>query len=151
LLQIFTISESLIYYHNELEGNSTILVKLRYIAEKLKLNEEEIEYLEDVSIENQQAVKQASIYSSILSGLMDARGTIINNNMNILLKNLTVINVVFLPLNLIASIGGMSEFSEITRGIDWRISYSLFCLAMALIGWITWYILDRFHTTKKKN
>ena len=73
--------------------------------------------------------RQADIYSSVLSGLMDARGTIVNNNMNVLLKNLTLINIVFLPLNLIASIGGMSEWSMMTQGLDWRISYSLFSSA----------------------
>jgi magnesium transporter len=74
---------------------------------------------------------------------MDARGNIVNNNMNVLLKKLTLINVVFLPLNLIASIGGMSEFSVLTQGIDWRISYSLFVLAMVVLGWITWSFLVR--------
>jgi magnesium transporter len=61
--------------------------------------------------------------------------------------------VVFLPLNIIASMGGMSEFSQMTKGIDWRISYGLFSLAMILLGWIIWWwlktILDR-HQTKKR-
>ncbi|MCX7635003.1 MAG: hypothetical protein N2Z74_04580 [Syntrophales bacterium] len=81
------------------------------------------------------------MYSSVLSGLMDARGTIINNNMNVLLKNLTMINVVFLPLNLIASMGGMSEWSMMTKDIDWRISYAAFSLAMVVIGCLTWWLL----------
>jgi magnesium transporter len=74
---------------------------------------------------------------------MDARGNLVNNNMNTLLKNLTLINVVFLPLNLIASIGGMSEFSMMTQGVDWRISYTLLCVAMLLIGWLTAIVLKR--------
>jgi magnesium transporter len=74
---------------------------------------------------------------------MDARGNLVNNNMNTLLKNLTLINVVFLPLNLIASIGGMSEFSMMTQGIDWRISYALLGVVMLLIGWLTAIVLKR--------
>jgi magnesium transporter len=150
LLQMFALGESLVYYHNALEANSTILSKLRGAVKKLKLTEEQTDFLDDVIIENQQAVKQASIYSMVLSGLMDARGTIVNNNMNVLLKNLTIINVVFLPLNLIASIGGMSEFSVMTQGIDWRISYPAFTLAIAVLGWLTWWwvvkVIDRNHS-----
>ncbi len=152
LLQMFALGESLVYYHNALEANSTILTKLRGAVNKLNLTEVQTGFLDDVIIESQQAVKQASIYSMVLSGLMDARGTIVNNNMNVLLKNLTIINVVFLPLNLIASIGGMSEFSAMTDGIDWRISYPAFMLAIAVLGWLTWWwvvkVIDRNQSRK---
>lgn len=141
LLQMFTLGESLVYYLNALETNSTILMRLRALTERLNFTPEQTNFLDDIIIENQQAVKQASIYSNVLSGLMDARGTIINNNMNILLKNLTLINVVFLPLNLIASMLGMSEFSMMTEGIDWKLSYTIFSLAMVIIGWLTWWWL----------
>jgi len=153
LLRMFSLGESLIYYHNALETNLAVLTKLHAAADRLKLTTEQIELFDDVIIENQQASKQAGIYSTVLSGLMDARGTIVNNNMNVLLKNLTLINVVFLPLNMLASMGGMSEFSMMTKGIDWRISYGLFSLAMILLGWAIWWwlkkILDR-HQTKKR-
>lgn len=141
LLQMFALGESLIYYHNALETNLAVLSKLHTASGKLKLSAEQITFLDDVIIENQQASKQAGIYSTVLSGLMDARGTIVNNNMNVLLKNLTLINVVFLPLNIIASMGGMSEFSAMTKHIDWRISYGLFSLAMIVLGWAIWWWL----------
>jgi len=94
-------------------------------------------------LDMQQYARQANIYSSVLSGLMDARGAIINNNVNTLLKNLTIINVIFLPLNLIASIGGMSEYSMMTHGLDWRVSYTLLVLSMAAIAWLTWVVILR--------
>ena len=154
LLQMFALGESLIYYHNALETNLAVLTKLHMLSDRLKLSAEQIEFLDDVIIENQQASKQAAIYSTVLSGLMDARGTIINNNMNVLLKNLTIINVVFLPLNLIAGIGGMSEYSAMTKGIDWRVAYGIFSIAMILLGWGTWWwlvkILDRHQTRKRR-
>jgi magnesium transporter len=154
LLQMFSLGESLIYYHNALEANLAVLTKLHAAADRLKLTADQIELFDDVIIENQQASKQAGIYSTVLSGLMDARGTIVNNNMNVLLKNLTLINVVFLPLNLIASMGGMSEFSAITKSLDWRISYGLFSLAMILLGWAIWWwlkkILDRNQTRRRR-
>lgn len=143
LLQMFSLSESLIYYLSALESNAVVLTRLRAHAKRVGFSEEEQEMMDDIIIEHDQCRKQTQIYSSILSDLMDARGTIINNNMNVLLKNLTLINVVFLPLNLLASIGGMSEFSMMTTGLDWKISYSLFMLAMVVLGWFTWSFLIR--------
>ncbi|MNP76814.1 CorA-like Mg2+ transporter protein [compost metagenome] len=54
--------------------------------------------------------------------------------MNHALRNLTLINVVFLPLNLLASIGGMSEFSVMTAGMPWWLSFPALLLGMAVLG-----------------
>jgi magnesium transporter len=143
LLQMFNLSESLVYYVDAIEGNAAVLSKLRGVGAALGFNSRQLEMLDDILLENTQAARQAGIYSSVLSGLMDARGTIVNNNMNVLLKNLTLINIVFLPLNLIASIGGMSEWSMMTQGLDWRVSYSLFSFGMVLIGWATWVLMRK--------
>ena len=113
-LQMFALGESLIYYINAIDANGAVLAKLRANAERIGFSAGQLEALADVVLDNQQCSRQAQIYSSVLSGLMDARGTIINNNVSLLLKNLTLITVIFLPLNLIASIGGMSEFTMMT-------------------------------------
>jgi magnesium transporter len=141
LLQMLALGESLIYYINAIEANSGVLTKLQTHARRLGLSAEHIDTLHGIGVDNQQCARQARIYSDVVSGLMDARGTIINNNVSILLKKLTLISIIFLPLNLIASIGGMSEFSMMTQGIDWRISYSLFGLAMVALGWGSWHML----------
>ncbi len=143
LLQMFALSESLVYYIDAIEGNSAVLARLRRIGGEIGLDGRQLQLLDEVILENAQAARQANIYSSVISGLMDARGNIVNNNMNVLLKNLTLINIVFLPLNLIASIGGMSEWSMMTQHLDWRVSYGLFCLGMVVFGWLTWIIVTR--------
>lgn len=134
-LQMLALSESLIYYVDGIEANAAVLAKLRASAHRLGFSEAQAETLHDIVLDMQQCARQAGIYSSVLSGLMDARGAIINNNVNTLLKNLTLISVIFLPLNLVASIGGMSEYSTWTAGMDWRLSYGLLVLAMAVCGW----------------
>jgi magnesium transporter len=144
LIQMFTLGESLTYYLNAISSNIAVLNKLNNNIEKIGLSAEQKELLDDILIENNQCYKQAEIYSNTLSELMDARGTLVNNNMNVILKNLTIINVIFLPLNLIASIGGMSEYSLLTRGIDWRISYTLLMVAMFFIGGFTAIIINKF-------
>jgi magnesium transporter len=155
LLQMFNLSESLVYYVDAIEANGAVLAKLRSISAHLGFQDRQIETLEDIILENTQAARQAAIYSSVLSGLMDARGTIVNNNMNVLLKNLMLINIVFLPLNLIASVGGMSEWSMMTKRLDWRLSYSLFFLGMMIFGFGIWLlvkkIIDRDPARRKGN
>ncbi|KIF60182.1 MULTISPECIES: magnesium transporter CorA family protein [Pseudomonas] len=132
LVQMFNLSESLIYYINALHSNGAVLTRLRNHAEKQHFGSESIGLIDDLIIENNQCYKQAEIYSTVFSGLIDARGNLMNNSMNNLLRKLTLINVVFLPLNLIASIGGMSEFSMMTAGTPWWVSYPLFLAAMLL-------------------
>ncbi|MFT3735301.1 MAG: magnesium transporter CorA family protein [Rhodocyclaceae bacterium] len=142
-LQMLALSESLIYYIDGIEANLAVLSKLRSAAHRLGLTESQIETLHDITLDTQQCARQADIYSSVLSGLMDARGTIINNNVNNLLKNLTLISVIFLPLNLLASIGGMSEFSGWVQevGINWHLAYAGVLLGMALLGGAMWVML----------
>ncbi|MGB2867381.1 MAG: magnesium transporter CorA family protein [Bacteroidota bacterium] len=143
LIQMFNLSESLVYYANAINSNNTVLSRLRAGADKLNLAPQTIEFLDDMIIENNQCYKQTEIYSSVFAGLMDARGNLVNNNMTVLLKNLTIINIIFLPLNLLASMGGMSEFTMMTKHIDWRVSYSLFVMAMIVIGFLTHSVLRR--------
>jgi magnesium transporter len=154
LIQMFTLGESLTYYLSAISSNNIMLARLRNNAEKLGLSAVQAEYLDDIVIESNQCYRQAEIYSSILSGLMDARGTLVNNNMNVLMKNLTIINVVFLPLNLIASIGGMSEYSTMTQGMNIYLSFGIFALAMVAIGWLTTLFLRRwpsFHGNPRRS
>jgi magnesium transporter len=143
LIQMFNLSESLVYYTNAIAANGIVLGRLRTLAEKLNYDVKIVEILDDIIIENNQCYKQSEIYSTVFSGLMDARGSLVNNNMSMLLKNLTIINIVFLPLNLLAGIGGMSEFTMMTEGIDWRISYSIFMGVMIILGWVIAYSLGK--------
>jgi magnesium transporter len=145
LLRMFSLSEGLVYNINAIEGNGRALSRLRHLSQRLQFNEEDMEYLDDIVIDNHQCSRQAEIFSTVLGGLLDARGNIINNNMNILLKNLTIINVVFLPLGVIAGMGGMSEYSVWLEElhIDILIGYLAFTFAMLLLGVATWWLVSK--------
>ncbi|MDE3738978.1 magnesium transporter CorA family protein [Pseudomonas resinovorans] len=143
LVQMFNLSESLIYYINAIHSNGTVLSRLRNHAEKHHFGAEVVALIDDLIIENTQCYKQAEIYSTVFAGLMDARGNLANNTMNEMLRKLTLINVVFLPLNLIASIGGMSEFSMMTTGVPWWLAYPALVLAMLLLGGVMVLFLQR--------
>ncbi len=82
---------------------------------------------------------------------MDATVGFINVNQNKDIKRLTVISVVFMPLNVLAGIGGMSEFTMMTEGIPWPLAYGGFSVALVTIGWITYAGLKFFENRKIKN
>jgi magnesium transporter len=80
--------------------------------------------------------------------LMDATIGFININQNKRVSQLTVFGVVFMPINIMAGMGGMSEFSAVTQGIPWPISYGAFLLGMGLVGWMTYVALRHFEARR---
>lgn len=83
--------------------------------------------------------------------LMDATDSSININQNKDIKRLTVISVVFMPLNVLAGIGGMSEYTMMTSHIPWPVAYGIFTLCLILVGWLTFTGLRHFEHRKNKN
>ncbi|MFA7242428.1 MAG: CorA family divalent cation transporter [Sulfuricellaceae bacterium] len=83
--------------------------------------------------------------------LMNATDSSVNINQNKDIKRLTVISVVFMPLNVLAGIGGMSEFSMMTQGIPWPIAYGSFTIGLIAIGGLTFAGLRFFEKRKMRN
>ncbi len=82
--------------------------------------------------------------------LMDATVGFININQNRVIYRLTVLSVIFMPLNVIAGIGGMSEFSMMTKDIPWPVSYTIFTFGMFVVAWITYVILKKFEKNNSR-
>lgn len=84
--------------------------------------------------------------------LMDATVGFININQNRRVSKLTTISVIFMPINILAGIGGMSEFSMMTQGIPWPIAYGTFTVGMMAVGWTTYVALRHLEhrATRKK-
>jgi magnesium transporter len=147
LLQMFAIEKSLVYYVNAISANGRVIERLKLNSrnqQPVGLTQDASELVDDLAIENAQCLEQAQIYANIFAGLMDARASIVNNNLNVLMKHLTVINVVFLPINVLASVGGMSEYSIMTQKIPPFLAYSLFMVSMLLLGLATYAVLKVF-------
>jgi magnesium transporter len=141
LFNMFTLEKSLVYYLNATNSNAAVIDKLKINASKFRFNAEDLEFVDDLIIESHQCAKQAEIHSNVLASLMDARASIVNNNLNVWIKQLTLISIVFMPLNVIAGIGGMSEFSMMTHGIPWPIAYACFTIGLIPIGFITYWVI----------
>lgn len=143
LLDMFTLEKSLVYFVNGIDSNQAVLEKMISAPGKFGFSEAQTDILDEILIENRQCSKQAEIYSNILTGLMDARFSVVNNNLSVLMKRLTVISIIFMPMNLLAGIGGMSEFSNWTKGSPWWLAYPLFMAALVPVGFFTFWVLER--------
>jgi len=74
----------------------------------IKLYDEDKELIEEVIIENRQAIEMSNIYSSILSGMMDAFASVISNNLNVVMKFLTSFTIILSIPTMVASFFGMN-------------------------------------------
>ncbi len=107
LIQLLDLEKSLVYFSTSLKANEITLEKILR-GRVIKLYEEDQELLEDVLIEVKQAIEMSNIYSSILSGTMDAFASVISNNLNNVMKILTSITVVLAIPTIVFSFYGMN-------------------------------------------
>jgi magnesium transporter len=107
LLQLMRIQKSLVYFITALRSNELLFMKLER-TNFLALNADEEEFLNDLIVDNSQALEMANIYTNILSSTLDAFASIIANNQNAVLKRLSVITIVLTFPILIASLFGMN-------------------------------------------
>src|SRR3990170_4498467 len=107
LLDLMRIQKSLVYFITALRSNELLLIKLER-TNFLALNDDEREFLNDLIVDNSQALEMANIYTNILSSTLDAYASIIANNQNDVLKRLSVITIVLTFPVLVASIYGMN-------------------------------------------
>lgn len=107
LIQLLSLEKSLVYFSTSLKSNEITFEKILR-GRIIRLYDDDEELLEDVLIEIKQAIETCNIYSGILSGTMDAFASIISNNLNIVMKVLTVITIVMAIPNIIFSFYGMN-------------------------------------------
>ncbi len=129
LIQLLSIQKSLVYFTTSLTTNEILMEKLQK-SPYFKVNsEEEREFLEDIIIDNKQAIEMANIYSSILTGTMDAFASVISNNLSIIMRRLTVISIAFMFPTFLVGYYGMNvklPFEENPLMMYWVIGISLF-------------------------
>ena len=114
LFQLFEVQKSLVYFTTALRDNYMVLQKIMRLTQTgkqnslLKFSEDDIDLLEDVIIENKQALEMVEMHRNILENMMDAFASIISNNLNIVMKFLTSIAIIFAIPTMISSFWGMN-------------------------------------------
>ncbi len=107
LFQLLDLEKTLVYFTTSLQSDSLTIKKITS-GRFLKLYEEDQDLLDDVIIELNQAIEMSNIYSSILSGTMDAFSSVMSNNLNSVMKVLTAITILLTIPNVIFGFYGMN-------------------------------------------
>ena len=135
LVGLSRLQDSLTFFITSIRGNENLLQKLKF---KLQVDELDADLIEDVSIEMTQARETTNIYSNILESTMDTYQSVINNNMNTTMRNLSSINIVLMFPTLIASFYGMNVVNGLETshyGFVITIAISVVVTAISL-----WYL-----------
>jgi magnesium transporter len=138
LIQLLSLEKSLVYFSTSLKSNEITLEKMLKL-DFIQKYEEDKDVLEDVIIENKQAIEMANIYSNILSGTMDAFASVISNNLNIVMKLLASVTIVMSIPNMISGMFGMNvtgiPFSTDNPGFGfWYVVAIIIAICIAVIA-----------------
>ena len=139
LLRLLSLEKSLVYFTTSLKANEVVMERMNR-GKVIKLYEEDEDLLEDVLIENKQAMEMSKIYSDILSGVMEAYSSIISNNLNGVMKILTAITIIISVPTMISSFWGMNVKVPMQDN-PW--GFAIILIASILIGVIVTIILKR--------
>jgi len=107
LLKMFQIEKTLVYFTTSLKADTIALARAN-TARQITLSEDDRDYLEDAMVEYQQALETATVHSNILNGTLDTFASLINNNLNNVMKYLTAATIFLAVPTLVASLYGMN-------------------------------------------
>ena len=133
LIGLSRLQDSLTYFQTSIRGNETLLSKLKF---KLQIDELDADLIEDVGIEMTQARETTSIYTDILESTMDTYQSIINNNMNNVMRTLTSVTIIMMFPTLIASLFGMN----LINGMEQKsYGFGLALIISVLVSGAAWW------------
>ena len=142
LMELLELEKSLVYFTTSLRSNEMVLEKLLKV-ESIKKYPEDTELLEDVIIENKQAIEMANIYSGVLANMTDAFASIVSNNLNNVMRIFTIISITLSIPTLIFSMYGMN-FDGGMMGMPftdkpWGFML-IIVISMVLSGAVAWFL-----------
>ncbi len=109
LKRLLSLEKSLVYFVTALSSNALLKQRMqRMNLFEIQQDEEKTDLLEDIIIDNSQAQEMAHIYSNILKNTMDALASMISNNLNEVMKRLTLVTIILMVPTLVASFYGMN-------------------------------------------
>lgn len=138
LIQLLDLEKGLVYFSTSLNANQVVIDRIKLLS-AIKHYEDDNEILDDIVIENKQAIEMATIYRDIMSGTMDAFASIISNNQNIVMKFLTAITICLTIPTLVSSLWGMNvsvPFENLGQGGFWILVGIIFVILIPIIVWM---------------
>ncbi len=134
LIGLSRLQDSLTYFITSIRGNENLLAKLKF---KLQVDELDADLIEDVNIEMSQARETTNIYADILESTMDTYSSIINNNMNTVMRTLTSVSILMMFPTLIASLFGMNLINGMeTNPVGFPVAMLISVVVSVAIWWL---------------
>jgi len=140
LISLLNLQKSLVYFSTSLRANAKVLEKLLR-GKAVKMYEEDEDLLEDVIIENRQAIEMADVYSNILASTMNSASALISNNLAIVMKFLTAITIILALPTLIASLWGMNVPLPWANNPYGFLILCVICLISCILG--AWFLIKK--------
>lgn len=142
LLDLHELESNLVYFTTSLSANKVVLERMtRY--ERIKPYPDDTELLEDVIVENRQAIEMCNIYRDIIHGTRDLLSTVINNRMNNIMKYLTSITLVMAIPTIISGLYGMNVSGKWMPLSETPYGFGIICLGTLIICILALIILKR--------
>ena len=135
LIGLSRLQDSLTYFNTSIRGNENLLQKLKF---KLQVDELDDDLIEDVKNEMTQARETTAIYSNILESTMDTYSSIINNNMNTVMRTLTSVTIILMIPTLVTSMFGMNLINGMENS---PIGFLMALVISVFVSGITWAFL----------
>jgi len=142
LINLHELESNLVYFVTSLRGNGAVLERLtRY--ERIQQYPEDKELLEDVIIENKQAIEMTQVYRDIIHGTRELLSTVINNRLNNVMKVLTSVTIVMAIPTVISGLYGMNVNSEGMPFANLVGGFGIVCLMITVICLIAAIVLRK--------
>ena len=138
IILMLGLEKSLVYFTTSLKSNSLLLMKMKG-TRLIKFDEDDLDFVEGVTIDNRQAIEMADTYSNILFGVMDAYSSVISNNLNVVMKKLAIINLVMMAPTFVTSFFGMNfklPFDDLPGYIPVLIATVICLVSVFLCSWM---------------
>lgn len=142
IIELHELESTLVYFATSLRSNSIVLERLRRYK-RLEQYPEDMELLEDVMVEFQQAIEMTAIYRDIIDGTRELLSSVVDNRLNNVMKYLTSITIVMAIPTIISGIYGMNVAAEGMPLSSSPYGFGIICVLILLICVIALWILKR--------
>lgn len=149
LEKIYNLKMDIVFYRNAIWPAREVVIQLQKTESDL-LRDNILPYYRDVNDHVLQALDTVKVYNDTVTGILDIYNSSVNNQTTEVMRRLTFITTIFMPLSVLAGIGGMSEWTMMTGGEkNWPYAYAGFVLMLTIIGFITYQVLKKTYNSRK--
>lgn len=142
LIDLHELESNLVYFATSLRSNSVVLDRLTRYG-RLRQYSEDQELLDDVIIENKQAIEMTAIYRDIINGTRELMTTVINNRLNNVMKYLAGITIVMSIPTIISGLWGMNVAGKWMPLSDSPHGFGIICIITLILCIISFIILKK--------